>query len=55
LGAGVPTRPELSRARFPDGLQVTRLEGGGLRVEAAPALAGALHELLETLARSLRT
>ncbi|MDB4973067.1 MAG: rapA 1 [Myxococcaceae bacterium] len=55
LGAGVPTRPELSRARFPDGLQVTRLEGGGLRVEAAPALAGALSELLETLARSLRT
>jgi hypothetical protein len=44
------TRAVLGRA----GLSVERLPDGGLRIDAPPALAGALADLLESLAASLR-
>ncbi len=36
------------------GLSITQLPAGGLRIDAPPALAGPLAQLLESLARSLR-
>jgi hypothetical protein len=36
------------------GLTIERRPDGGLRIEASPALAGPLADLLESLARSLR-
>lgn len=41
-------------AASPDGLSITRLPTGGVRIEAPAALAVPLAELLESLARSLR-
>jgi superfamily II DNA/RNA helicase len=39
----------------PSGLAVTRLPDGGLRIDAPPSLAAPLAELLEQLARALRS
>jgi superfamily II DNA or RNA helicase len=41
-------------SKTPTGLSITPLADGGLRIEAPPALAAPLAELLETIARSLR-
>jgi superfamily II DNA/RNA helicase len=43
-----------SPAVAPNGLAVTRLPDGGLRIDAPPALAASLADLLEQLARALR-
>jgi hypothetical protein len=39
----------------PTGLSIATLPSGGLRIEAPPALAAPLAELLEGIARALRT
>ena len=41
-------------ASTPTGISITTLPSGGLRIEAPPALAAPLAELLEGIARSLR-
>ena len=49
-----PVAEEPAPTGSPTGLSITQLAGGGLRIDAPPALAAPLAELLETLARSLR-
>jgi hypothetical protein len=47
--------PVLQLAPAPPGLKFERLADGGLRIDAAPEIAGPLASLLEALAHSLRT
>ena len=46
--------PEIAAPRAPAGLTITRLEDGGLRIDAPPELAGALAEAFTLLADALR-
>jgi hypothetical protein len=52
--ADMPAQGESSGSSGANQLSVTRLPGGGLRIEAPEALAEPLAALLESLARSLR-
>jgi len=46
--------PEIAAPRAPAGLTITRLEDGGLRIDAPPELAGALADAFTLLADALR-